>query len=147
MMITLLLLLLLFCVCVCVCLCVCLCVYVCVCVCVYFLGFPWLNKSINVMPDTQVSIGILRKYFGVKYLCRHVIDNHNRNLQACNCSKEWQLNRAEPRDIKDNSYKLSKRQWYTRKVQLSSSSQTEGAILTQHKGKYCRTTTTATGVL
>ena len=86
--------------------CVCVCMYV--CACVYFLGFSWLNKSINVMPDTQVSDGMLRKYFGVKYICRHVIDNHSRNLQASNGSKECQLNQGRPQDVKDNSYKLSK---------------------------------------
>ena len=90
----------------CVCVCVCVCMYV--CACVYFLGFSWLNKSINVMPDTQVSDGMLRKYFGVKYLCRHVIDNHSRNLQASNGSQECQLNQGRPQDVKDNSYKLSK---------------------------------------
>ena len=52
---------------------------------------------------------MLRKYFFVKNLCRHVTDNHSRDLQASNCAKERRLNRAKPRDVKDNSYKLSKR--------------------------------------
>ena len=60
------------------------------------------------MPEVQVSDGMLRKYFRVKYLCRHVIDNHSRNLQAGNCAKECQLNHAKPQEIKDNSYILSK---------------------------------------
>ena len=50
---------------------------------------------------------MLRKYFCVKNLRRHVIDNYSRDLQASNCAKEFQLNRAEPREVKDNSYKLS----------------------------------------
>ena len=35
-------------------------------------------------------------------------DNENRYLQADNCVKECQLNQVKPREIKDNSYKLSK---------------------------------------
>ena len=61
------------------------------------------------MPEVQVSDGMLRKYFRVKCLCRHVIDNHSRNLQAGNCAKECQLNHAKPQEIKDNSYILSKK--------------------------------------
>ena len=58
------------------------------------------------MPEVQVSDGMLRKYCCVKYLCCHVIENDNRNLKAGNCAKECQLNWAEPREVKDNSYKL-----------------------------------------
>ena len=60
------------------------------------------------MPEVQLSDAMLRKYFYIKYLCRHVIDNHGRSLQAGNCEKRCELNRAEPREVKDNSYKLSK---------------------------------------
>ena len=34
--------------------------------------------------------------------------SHKKNFQAGNCSKECQLNRAKPRELKDISYKLSK---------------------------------------
>ena len=103
------------CVCVC-CVCgvwvwvwvwVCVCVCVCACVCLFISfhrkDFSWMNKTINVVSQVQASDGMLRKYFCVKYLCRHVIDNHSRNLQASNCAKECQLNREEPREAKDNS--------------------------------------------
>ena len=76
-------------VCVYVCVYVCVCVCVCVCVSFHRRGFSWLNKTINVMPEVQVSDGMLQKYFCVKYLCRHVLDNHNRNLQVVNCAKEY----------------------------------------------------------
>ena len=75
-----------------VCVCVCVCVRACVCVFIFFhrKDFFWLNKTMNVMPEVQVSDGMLRKNFCVKYLCRHVKDNHSKNLKA----KECQLNRA-----------------------------------------------------
>ena len=60
------------------------------------------------MPEVQVSDGILRKYFCVKNLCRHVRENHSRNLQASNSTKERQLNRAKPQEVKDNSYNFLK---------------------------------------
>ena len=91
------------CECVRVCLCLCLCVCVCVCVFIPFhhKGFFWLNRTVNVVPEVQSSDSMLRKYFCYKYLCRHDIGNHSRNLQASNCAKEWQLNREEPREVKD----------------------------------------------
>ena len=77
-----------------------------VCVCVFISfhhkSFSWLNKTINVVPVVQVSDGMLRKYFCIKYLCRHVIDNHSRTFKLTTV-QECQLNRAEPREIKDNS--------------------------------------------
>ena len=68
----------------CVCVCVCLCV--CVCICVYFLSpeRPLLaeqDKKCNARD--QASDVALRKYFYVKKLCRHDIDN---------CAKECRLN-------------------------------------------------------
>ena len=51
----------------------------------------------------QASDVVLRKYFCVKNLRRHVIDNNSRDLQTSNRAKECQLNRAEPRERKDNS--------------------------------------------
>ena len=50
----------------------------------------------------QVSDDMLRKYFCVKNLCRHVISDH----QAGNSAKVCQLKRQKPREVKDNSYKL-----------------------------------------
>ena len=93
----------------------------CVCVCLfvfiscYCKGFSWLNKTINVMLN-QVSDNMQRKYFCVKNLCRHVIGNHSRNLQASNCAKEFQLMRARPQEIKDNSNKLSRNQQLKRET-------------------------------
>ena len=76
------------CVCVRVRVCVCVCVWLCVCVCVFISshrkGFSRLNKTINEVPEVEVSNCMLRKYFFVNYLCRHVIENHCRNLQASN---------------------------------------------------------------
>ena len=60
------------------------------------------------MPEVQVSDGMLRKYFCVKYFGRIVIDNHSRNPQANICAKGYQLNWVEAREVKCNSYKLSK---------------------------------------
>ena len=84
------------------------CVCMCVCVCVYVfisshrIGFSSLNKAINVMTEVQVSDGILRKYFCVKCFYCLVIYHHSRNLDSGNCAKECQLNRAEPRELKEN---------------------------------------------
>ena len=51
----------------------------------------------------QARDGMLRKFFCIKYLYRHVIDNHI-SMQEC------QLNLAKSREVKDNSYKLFKNQ-------------------------------------
>ena len=51
----------------------------------------------------HVSDVILRKYFCVKNLYSHVIDNHNKDLQTSNCTRQCQINRADPREVKDNS--------------------------------------------
>ena len=86
-------------------------VYVRVCVfCFHRKSLSWLDKTINIMSEFKVTDGMLRKYFYIKYLCRNVIYNHSRNLQADKCAKEWQLNQAKLQEIKDNSYKLSKNQ-------------------------------------
>ena len=50
---------------------------------------------------------MLWKYFCTKYLCLRVKDNHIKILQASKYVKVFQLNRAKPREVKDNSYKLS----------------------------------------
>ena len=91
------------------------CVFACVYVCVPACLFSFTVKVSLLTEENnkcnardQVSDGMLRKYFCVKYLRRHVIDNHSRNVQASNCAKECQLNGTEPRTVKGNSYKLPK---------------------------------------
>ena len=79
---------------------------VCVCVYIYFLSSLRLllieqNNKCNTRDQT--SDVKLRKYFCVKNLCRHVIDNHSRDLQASNYANKCQLNLAEPREVKDKS--------------------------------------------
>ena len=66
------------CLCVCVCVCVSVCVCVCVCVCLCLCLCLCL------------------------YLC--LCDSCRKLLQAGNCAKECQLNRAKPQEVKDNSY-------------------------------------------
>ena len=48
------------------------------------------NNKCNVR--VQVYDGMLRKFFYIKYLYRHVIGNHSRNIQADNCGMKYQLN-------------------------------------------------------
>ena len=101
------------CVCVCVCVCVCLCVCVCVCVCVFInfhrKGSPWLSKA-NVMPEFRSAM-----------LCRGNNSVPNTfvatakaiiagTFKLAKCAKKCQLNRAKPREVKDNSLKLSQNQ-------------------------------------
>ena len=92
-------------------------VCVCECVCISFhrKGFSWLNKTINVMPEFRSAVvcwgnnsvsTVIRNgksgksaflsvfyEYGIKYLCRCLVDNHCRDLQSGNCAKECQLNR------------------------------------------------------
>ena len=77
------------CVCVCVCVCMCVCVCVCVCVCISFhcKGFSWLKQNDKCNARDQASDAVLRKLLCVKYLCRHIIDNHSRDHQASDCSR------------------------------------------------------------
>ena len=57
-----------------------------------------MNKTINVMLEIRPAI-----------LCwRNIIDNQSRDPKASNCAKECQLSRAEPREVKDNSYNIRK---------------------------------------
>ena len=52
--------------------CVCVCVYMCVFVSFRLKDFSLLNKTINVVPEVQVSDGVLRKYLcQVPLLPRH----------------------------------------------------------------------------
>ena len=52
---------------------------------------------------------MMLKYFRIKYLFLGLKDIHRKNLQAGNCAKEWQLNQRKPKEVKLNSYKLSKK--------------------------------------
>ena len=96
------------------CVCVCMCVCVCVCVCVYVCVYLLLSKRLLLTEQNnksnakdQICDVVLRKYSCVKNLCRHVIDNHSKDLITSNCAKECQLNRAEPREVRHNSLKFS----------------------------------------
>ena len=60
-------------------------VWVCVFISFHRKGLSWLNKT-NVVPEVQVSDGMMRKYL-YQVPLSHVIDNHNRNVQAGNCAK------------------------------------------------------------
>ena len=66
-------------------------VCVCVCVCVFISfhrkGFSWLKQNNKCNARDQASDVVLRKLLCVKYLHRHVIDNHSRDLQTSNCAR------------------------------------------------------------
>ena len=124
------------CVCVYLCLSVCVVCVLCVCVCAYihsvfvcmcvWVGGGWVvvfvfisfhSKGLHLTEQNnkcnardQVSDVLQRKYFRVKNLCRHVISNHSRDLQARNCAKECQSNREEQREVKGTSDKFSRNQ-------------------------------------
>ena len=99
----------------------CVCVYVCVWVgggwVVVFVFISFHSKGLHLTEQNnkcnardQVSDVLQRKYFRVKNLCRHVINNHSRDLQARNCAKECQSNREEQREVKGTSDKFSRNQ-------------------------------------
>ena len=81
------------------CVCVCVCVRACVCVCVFisfhckglyfhfFKGFFHCKQNNKCNARDQASDVVLRKLLCVKHLCRHIIDNHSRDLQASNCAR------------------------------------------------------------
>ena len=74
---------------------------------------------------------MLRKLLCVKYLGRHVIDNHSRDFQTSNCATV---------SVKPGRATRSKRQLLNflkanGKSELPSSSLTSGAVLPQRKGK------------
>ena len=66
---------------------------VCVCVCVFVFisfhrrGYSFVKQNNICNATDQASDVVLRKLLCVKYLHRHVIDNHNRDLQAGNCAR------------------------------------------------------------
>ena len=87
----------------CVRVCVCVCVCVRVCVCISFHRKDLLTEQDNKCnARNTVSHGMLRKYFCVKNLCCQIKDSHSSDLQVSNCAKYCQLNRAEPREVKEN---------------------------------------------
>ena len=49
------------------------------------------------------------EYISISYLCLSVKDIHKKNLQAAKYAKECQLNQEKPREVKDSSYKFSKK--------------------------------------
>ena len=60
------------------------------CVCVFISfhrrGFSWLKQNKCNARD-QASDVVLRKSLCVKYIHRHIIDNHSSDLQASNCAR------------------------------------------------------------
>ena len=78
-----------------------------VCVCVFFFISPekllLTEQSNKCNARDQASDVVLTKCFCAKNLRRHVIDNHSRDLQPSNCTKEYQLNWEESREVKGNS--------------------------------------------
>ena len=72
---------------------ICLLGFVCVCVCVCLFisfhrrGFSWLKQNDKCNARDQACDVVLRKLLCLKYLHRHVIDNHSRDLQAANCAR------------------------------------------------------------
>ena len=54
-------------------------------VCMWVCVFPSIVEASNARD--HASDVVLRKLLCVKYLCRHVIDNHSRDLQASNCAR------------------------------------------------------------
>ena len=93
-------------VCVCVCVCVCLSPFT-ECLFPFTVLLTEQNNKLNAR--VQVSDGMLQKDIYIKYLCLCVKDIHKKNLQADTYAKECQLNRAEPQEVKGNSYKFSKK--------------------------------------
>ena len=87
-----------------------------------------------------------------------VKDIHKKNLQAAKYAKECQLNQEKPREVKDSSYKFSKKiNGKKLKAQITSFPLTSGAVLvrqrqycktgtTSAQGQYCRTDTKPIGV-
>ena len=108
------------------------CVCVCVCVCVSFhrKGFSGLKQNNKCNARDQASDVVLRKLFYIKYLRRHVIDNHSSYLKASNCAR-MSIKPGRATRSKRQLLKLPKNQRKKRELQLHSSSL---AILPQHKG-------------
>ena len=46
-----------------------------------------MNRTIDILPDIQISDVVLRKLLHVKNLRLYVIDNHGRDLLASNCAR------------------------------------------------------------
>ena len=50
-------------------------------------GFSWLKENNECNARDQASDVVLRKLLSVKYINRHVIDNHSRSLRASNYAR------------------------------------------------------------
>ena len=65
--------------------------HVCVCVCVFISfhrrGFSWLKQNNKCNARDQASDFVLKKLLCVKYLHRHVIGNHSRDIEASHCAR------------------------------------------------------------
>ena len=87
-----------------VCVCVCVCVRMCVCVFISFhrKGFSWLSKTINVMPEIRPAM-----LYWVDDSLSSTLVATSWTIIAGNFKlaivQECQLNRAETREVKDNS--------------------------------------------
>ena len=84
------------------CVCVCVCVWVRVCISFHRKGFSWLKENNKCNDRDQASYVVLRKLLCVKNLCRHVTDNISGTFKLATV-QECQLNRAEPRKVKEDS--------------------------------------------
>ena len=63
-----------------------------------------LEEMLRKSPASNVWFFLeLFKSYKIELQSRHFINNHSRDLRASNCSRECQLNRAEPREVKHNS--------------------------------------------
>ena len=92
-----------------------------------------------------------QRWYAVEiFLCHelhHVIDNHSRDLQASNCAKEITIKPGKATRSKRQLFKTFQKLTVKAQSIAASSSLISGAVLTQHKGKYCQTVTTPRGVL
>ena len=97
---------------VCMCVCVRACVRACVRVCLFpstVKASPDWNKTIDVMPEIRPTMLCWGNYC-VKYLRRHVINNHSWDLQASNCARV-SIKPGRTRKSKRQLLELSKNQW------------------------------------
>ena len=68
-----------------------------------------LEEMLRKSPASNVWFFLeLFKSYKIELQSRHFINNHSRDLRASNCSRECQLNRAEPREVKHNSQNFVK---------------------------------------
>ena len=75
-------------------------------------AFPnWTKRYPARVQITDATNDVmLRKYLCIKDLHLCFRDVHKKSFQAGKCLNKCQLNRAKPRQVKGNSYKLSQNQ-------------------------------------